>query len=127
MVRGTLPSVHDGPPVTQWARVRDDGSYGLRRGAWCRVVAVTADEATLDAGGRHVTVPRSALIVSSARPERWSIVTLPEGAVNVPPQWGQHYAVCPACSHRAAVGPPPTALKRCSRCGEAFSLPEELV
>ena len=121
---GTLATTKHEPGVKQWARVRDDANTPLRRGAWCLVVGTTADQVILDAGGRHVSVQRSSLILSSARPERWSVVARPDNAVNVPPQWGLQYAVCPGCSHRAALGVP-TPQKRCSRCGDTFALVEE--
>jgi len=120
---GTLARSHE-PGVKQWARVRNDATSLLRRGAWCLVLGTTGDQVIVDAGGRHVIVDRSSLIMSSARPERWSVVARPHNAVNVPPQWGQQYAVCPGCSHRAALGIP-MPRKRCSRCGETFSLADD--
>jgi hypothetical protein len=121
---GTLATTHDGPEVKQWARMRDDANAPLRRGAWCRVLGTRADQVILDAGGRQLIVDRSSLILSSARPERWSVVARPNNAVNVPPQWGLQYCVCPGCSHRAALGIP-MPRKRCSRCGETFPLADE--
>jgi hypothetical protein len=117
----TATRTHDPPPGKLWARVRDDARTLLRRGAWCPVLGLTTEEAILDAGGRHVTVPRAELILAVAPPAHWTVVARPVDAVNVPPQWGQHYAVCPSCSHRAPVGAP-TLHKRCSRCGDAFPL-----
>ena len=109
---------------SHWARVRDEVSASLRRGAWCPVVAITPERATLDAGGRRVTMARSSLIITTSRPTRWSIVSRPSDAVNMPARWGEHYAVCPACSHRAALGDPTTD-KRCSRCGGMFAINDE--
>ncbi len=88
------------------------------------MVTMNAAEVVLDAGGREVTIERSRLIISTARPDRWSVVALPGDAVNVPAQWGLHYAVCPACAHRAPLGSP-TPSKRCSRCGDSFPLEGE--
>src|SRR5438105_11390327 len=45
---------------SQWARLRSDASVPLRRGAWYRVLRVTASDAVLDVNKRVVNVPRAA-------------------------------------------------------------------
>jgi hypothetical protein len=105
--------------VQQWARVRARTTCPLRRGAWYRVVQLTAADAVLDVAGRPVTVPRAFLQVLPIRPRMWSVVLRPRGAVAPPPSWGPRYGVCPRCSARAPLHQG-SATMRCPTCGFAF-------
>ncbi|HEV8304997.1 MAG TPA: hypothetical protein VGQ25_08560 [Gemmatimonadales bacterium] len=109
------------PDVPQWARVRGDANCNVRRGAWYEVIRLTADEAVLDVNTRSLSVVRSLLQIVPLRPQRWSVVSRPQDAVNVPLSWGSRYAVCPGCRDRAPLKGHPTDL-RCSRCNGVFAV-----
>jgi len=53
---------------SQWARLRSDASVPLRRGAWYRVLRVTASDAILEVNQRVINVPRSALQMTPRAP-----------------------------------------------------------
>src|SRR2546426_8772839 len=65
---------------SQWARLRSDASVPLRRGAWYRVLRVTASDAVLDVNKRVVNVPRAALQMTGRAPGVWAIVPRPGNA-----------------------------------------------
>ncbi len=113
------PSPHD-PPST-WARLRVDVNCGLRRGAWYPVVRLAKDRAVLDVTDDRVPVPRRLLQTVFARPFHWSIVPLPEDAVDVPSDWGTRYVVCPACQARARLSGHPADMP-CPHCGQTFQV-----
>jgi len=94
---------------------------GLRRGAWYPVVRLAKDRAVLEVTDDRVPVPRRLLQTVFARPFHWSIVPLPDDAVNVPSEWGGRYVVCPACHARAPLSGHPMDLP-CARCGGAFRI-----
>jgi hypothetical protein len=83
--------------------LRVNVNCGLRRGAWYPVVRLAKDRAVLEVTDDRVPVPRRLLQTVFSRPFHWSIVPLPEDAVNVPSDWGTRYAVCPACQGRAPI------------------------
>jgi len=103
----------------QWARVRLDANYGLRRGAWYRIVTLTDDQALLEVNRQRVSLPRDSLQIVAAPPQSWSIVPRPRDAKNLTAQWGEKYAVCPSCRNRAQLRQAPQAL-RCPRCDQTF-------
>src|SRR5207245_10390663 len=67
--------------------------------------------------GERVTVPRSALAITSAPPSRWSVVPRPKNPGRFP--GGSQYVVCPNCRERVPLEEHP-ALMQCRRC-EAVS------
>ena len=101
--------------------MRVDVNCGLRRGAWYPVVRFVKDRAVLDVTDDRVPVPRRLLQTVFSAPLQWSIVPLPDDAVNVPSEWGGRYVVCPACHARAPLSGHPMDLP-CARCGGAFRL-----
>jgi hypothetical protein len=59
----------------QWARVRNAGVYGLRRGAWYPVVAEgSSGMIVLNVSMRNVPVPRDSIDLSDDEPSCWSVV-----------------------------------------------------
>lgn len=108
------------PHVRYWARVRAGTDTPLRRGAWYRVVELTAAEAVLDVNQRLVRCPRSLLQILPLRPPMWSLVRRrPDDAA--PADLEHRYAVCPNCCDRSPVrGTTPTM--RCPRCGSVFAI-----
>ena len=41
----------------QWARLAEDGNYGVRRGAWYRVAELTPSDAVVDVNRKPVSLP----------------------------------------------------------------------
>jgi len=101
--------------------LRVDVNCGLRRGAWYPVVRFVKDRAVLDVTDDRVPVPRRLLQTVFSAPLQWSIVPLPDDAVNVPSEWGGRYVVCPACHARAPLSGHPMDLP-CARCGGVFRI-----
>jgi len=104
--------------LQQWARLRARTNCPLRRGAWYRVVELTAAEAVLDVNGRPLSVPRAFLQVLPIRPRMWSVVPRLRGALT-PSSWGPRYGVCPRCCARAPLQQG-AATMRCPACSFAF-------
>jgi len=107
--------------AVNWARLKVDGPYRLRRGAWYPVSALAEGEVLVHVGRHWVRVPWAAVEVSGALPSRWTVVPRPANAVMLPPSWGAHYAVCPRCRHRAALQSAPEAMQ-CPRCGKSSTV-----
>lgn len=105
------------PDAPQWARVKGDHNYRLRRGAWYQVVRLTPDAAILEVGQRAMSVPRELLQIEVVRPRIWSVVPRPYDAIDLPLSWGSSYGVCPACQARMPVQREQRWLQ-CSHCGE---------
>ena len=104
----------------QWARLKVEAPYPLRRGAWYRVTTRSPRDVVLDVHDNSVTVPLAVLQVVAGRPpRRWSVVRRPADAVRLPESWGDHYGVCPSCQHRAPLYGSPQSL-RCPRCSDLF-------
>jgi len=108
-------------PHSRWARLRVDVNCGLRRGAWYPVVRFVKDRAVLDVTDDRVPVPRRLLQTTFSRPFQWSIVPLPDDAINVPTAWGTRYLVCPNCQARAPISGHPVDLP-CPKCGGVFQI-----
>lgn len=106
---------------TQWARLRSDASVPLRRGAWYRVVRVTATDAVLDVNQRSINVPRAVLHMGLRPPTVWAVVARPGNARQLPQSWGPRYAVCPKCHARAPLPKGPLNM-RCTRCSGVFDV-----
>jgi hypothetical protein len=107
--------------LTQWARVRGDINCRLRRGAWYRVLAVTQNDVVVDVHHEPRPVERAMVRLVRARPARWSVVSRPTDAVQMPISWGAKYGVCPVCQTRAALESLATA-KRCDTCNGLFPI-----
>ena len=105
--------------LQQWARVRARTNCTLRRGAWYRVISLTAVEAVLEVNGRPLSVPRPLLQVLPIRPRMWSVVSRLRGAVAPPAGWGARYGVCPRCAARAPLHERQVTM-RCPGCDFAF-------
>ncbi len=105
----------------QWARLKDDVESPLRRGAWYRVVKLTATDAMVDVRGKPVPVARAHLQVSPAPGKQWTVVPVPKIAPRFPPSWGTKYAVCPNCRDRARLQGQPASM-RCLRCNGLFDV-----
>ncbi|HLB82591.1 MAG TPA: hypothetical protein VJJ54_05830 [Gemmatimonadales bacterium] len=108
-------------PHFRWARLRVDVNCGLRRGAWYPVVRFVKDRVLLDVTDDRVPVPRRLLETVFSRPFHWSIVPLPDDAINVPSDWGTRYVVCPACHARAQLSGHPMDMT-CSKCSGVFQV-----
>jgi hypothetical protein len=106
---------------TQWARPRADVNRGLRRGAWYRVINVTPHAVILDVNHNTRTVPREGVDIVDRPPQHWSIVPRPRDAVHLPANWGDRYALCPACRNRTAIKGH-AAMLRCPRCAGLFQI-----
>ena len=102
-------------PKRYWARLRADLDCPLRRGAWYEVRRLRPPEAVVDVIGERVSVPRSALEISTAPPRRWSVVPRPENPARFPGV--AEYAVCPNCRERVPLTER-LALMECRRCKE---------
>ena len=109
----------EGPTPTQWARPRADVNRGLRRGAWYRVIALTPHAVTIDVNHDVRTVPREGVDIVATPPQRWSVVPRPSDAVRLPVDWGDWYALCPACRNRTPIKGHFDTL-RCPRCAGLF-------
>src|SRR6059058_2583533 len=108
----------------QFARLKIEGPYPLRRGAWYRVTDETSETVVFDVNRRPVTVPRSLVELVGGPPRLWTIVPRPVNAVRVPAHWGWWYAVCPSCKHRSALNAAPQTM-RCPRCKGVFRFARE--
>lgn len=105
----------------QWARLRADASAPLRRGAWYRVLRLTATDAVLDVNQRPMNVPLPVLQLASRPPGVWQVVPRPLNARSLPTSWGPRYAVCPKCRARASLPRGPLAM-RCTNCDGVFDV-----
>lgn len=102
-----------------WARLQVDADYGLRRGAWYRVVNRTSAEVNLKIGGQALTVPRAVLEFRETPPREWTVVSRPPQSPRVPESMRHGYLVCPNCRQRAPLPPRWSAERlRCSRCNQ---------
>jgi hypothetical protein len=109
------------PGTGQWARVRPTEASHLRRGAWYRVVRLTASEAVLDVNGTLTPFPRPALEIVPSPPSRWAVVPRPPHSARLPMSWGARYGVCPNCRNRARLEERTTSM-RCPKCNGFFDI-----
>jgi len=103
----------------EWARLKVEGPYPLRRGAWYRVTEFFADAVVVDVNRKPVTLPLSLLDLRGELPGRWTIVPRPTNAVRLPERWGKRYGVCPSCKSRALLRGSPQTMA-CPRCRGVF-------
>src|SRR2546425_13237247 len=87
------------PEAPQWARVRGEMNYHVRRGAWYEALRVTGEDAILEVNRRPVRLERSGLELSHQRPQRWSVVARPRASVDMPLSWGSPDPGRPPCPH----------------------------
>jgi hypothetical protein len=105
-----------------WARLNQDVSCGLRRGAWYRVVGLTPEDVVLQVPRRErVRVPRRFLQTLFTRPRRWTVVPGPAEPAGEPEHWRARYAVCPVCRARAPITGFSAEL-RCAKCNGLFGV-----
>jgi hypothetical protein len=102
-----------------WARLNVDENRGLRRGAWYRVIGLTADNAGLEINRQETIVPRGLLDLVDEAPRRWTVVARPADARGPATAWGDQYAVCPRCRTRARLTGQPESLL-CPNCRSRF-------
>ncbi|HEY6156962.1 MAG TPA: hypothetical protein VIV88_05880 [Gemmatimonadales bacterium] len=105
----------------RWARIRDGVRCRLRRGAWYPVLSAGPHSAVLDVRGMSISVHHAYLVLSFARPTRWSIVRRPPDAGLMPESWGAWYAVCPGCAGREPVRQVAGTMA-CTRCDQSFHI-----
>jgi hypothetical protein len=102
-----------------WARLRTEGPYPLRRGAWYQVSQFEKHDVLLDVHWAPVRVPRTAIEIVGARPLRWTVVARPKKAVRLPESWGPQYGVCPSCGNRSSLESAPQTMG-CQQCEGLF-------
>jgi Zn finger protein HypA/HybF involved in hydrogenase expression len=105
----------------QWARLRAPEAGHLRRGAWYRVVRLSAAEVVLDVHGKPTPFPRDALEIQPEPPKQWAVVPRPSRSPRLPATWGAQYAVCPNCRERAPLDEHATSM-RCPKCNGHFEI-----
>ena len=105
----------------QWARLRKDVQSPLRRGAWYRIVKLSAQQVTVDVKGHPTPIERALLEIAPAPGLTWTVVPCPRNAPRYPSTWGSRYAVCPNCRDRAQLEGHPSNL-RCGRCNGLFDI-----
>jgi hypothetical protein len=109
----------------QWARVRQTGAHGLRRGAWYAVVNASKPTIVfLDVNRRNVAMDRTLLDFTETPPDHWSVVTLSESVAARRADWvplDVTYGVCPACRGRSNL-PIGGSHARCEHCGGEFPI-----
>lgn len=117
---------HPLPPRARlWARVRQSGAHGLRRGAWYPVVNDNqASLVVLNVRRDNVPVPREMLELSDQPPQSWSVVQWEEsqrGASRASERnYGLTYAVCPSCCERSGIERPGAKEMKCAHCQRTF-------
>ncbi len=110
----------------KWARVKQNGAHGLRRGAWYLVVNdKKQDLVIVDVNKKNVPVARTLVELSEDEPARWSVVAWSEadrGAQRASEsRFGMMYAVCPNCRARKNIDDQ-AASAECPECGGEFDV-----
>src|SRR5437870_13337082 len=99
----------------EWARLKVESPYPLRRGAWYRVTEFFPDEVVVDVNRTPVTLPLSLLDVRGELPRRSTIVPRRTNAARLPTSWGERSGVSPSCMSGAPLRGSPTTMS-CPRC-----------
>jgi hypothetical protein len=112
-------------PQKRWARARQTGAHGLRRGAWYLLVNDPGGSLIiLNVRKHNIPVPRTMVVVSDDSPERWSVVRWDEYQLGVQTAsqkgTGLMYVVCPKCGARKQIDPPKAAQMTCDQCQGGF-------
>jgi hypothetical protein len=105
--------------LSHWARLKIEGPYPLRRGAWYVVTEFQPQQVVLDVLWEPVSIPHSEVDIVDERPVKWTAVPRPRDAVKLPESWGNEYGVCPNCGNRASLASAPRDL-RCTQCEGYF-------
>ncbi|UCF39636.1 MAG: hypothetical protein JSW43_07750 [Gemmatimonadota bacterium] len=110
----------------KWARVKQNGAHGLRRGAWYPVVNdKKPDLLIVDVNKKNVPVSRGLVEVSDDAPKRWSVVAwdaADRGSRRASEsRYGLVYGVCPACRARVTLEEQADHAT-CSECGGEFEV-----
>ena len=113
--------------ANKWARVKQSGAHGLRRGAWNAVVnEKKPDLVFVDVNMRNVPVPGELVELAEGEPDRWSVVMWQEhenGAERASDsEFGKMYGVCPGCRSRQKFSPAGVAEMVCPECGGDFKV-----
>lgn len=110
-----------------WARVRQTGAHGLRRGAWYVVVNDSKPTIVfLDVHRKNIPMDRSLVDLRDEPPSMWSVVQREseEPVTARRESWvdlNLTYGVCPQCRHRTNLTDG-TASAPCSNCGGTFAI-----
>jgi len=102
-----------------WARLKAEGPYPLRRGAWYRIVEAHLRDVVVQVHRTAMAMPRADIDVAETPPRRWTLVPRPAKALRLPDSWGDWYLVCPSCHGRAPVHAASSPV-RCPRCRVVF-------
>src|SRR5438034_9563879 len=106
------PSFQPVAEPLQWARLKRDAPYPLRRGAWYRVTARTPDAVVLDVYRKPAQVPETLLDFVAGRPPRGRrVVRRPARAQRLPEGWGDHDGARPTRRSRVPLHASPQALR----------------
>ncbi len=108
--------------AVMWARLEADVNVNIRRGAWYRVLRLSAREAVLEVNRVPTPVERSFLRLSNHPPQAWTVVPAPQHSVRFPLSWGEAYGVCPSCRERAPLLEGHPSGQRCQRCNGYFAI-----
>ena len=106
----------------KWARAKQSGAHGLRRGAWYLVVNEPSNAlVVLSVRKNNVPVPRSMVELSDDEPTKWSVVKWEphqSGVRRASEQaLGLTYGVCPNCAAREPIVSPEVRSLTCGECG----------
>ena len=109
-------------PTRRWARAKQSGAHGMRRGAWYLVVNESSKMIVIEVRKVNVPVPHDIVEIASEKPNAWSVVrwrASQAGARRVSEQsFGTTYAVCSNCSERQAIEPENAERMVCAACGQ---------
>lgn len=110
----------------RWARVKQSGAHGLRRGAWYLVVNEASKLVVLEVRHDNVPVPRAMIELADAKPEAWSVVQWNQDQLGArrasEANLGLTYAVCGHCAARQIIEPPTAEHMQCEECGVDWRL-----
>lgn len=120
------PSRKGKSKAQKWARVKQTGAHGLRRGAWYPVLTDTKPTiVVLDVNKKAVPADRTLLEFATQKPRKWSVVRLharddaPRRASQA--GLGTVYGVCPNCRGRANLKPDDIQ-RKCPVCDLLFEI-----
>lgn len=108
--------------AAMWARLEADVNVNIRRGAWYRVLRLSAREAVLDVNRVPTSIERSLLQLAHQPPQVWTVVPSPQHSHRFPISWGEVYGVCPNCRERAPLLEGHPTGQRCQRCNGYFKI-----
>ncbi len=111
----------------KWARAKQSGMHGLRRGAWYQVVNdPEGNLVVLSVRKDNVPVPRGMVTFSDTPPTEWSVVQWSETQTGARRASERNlrttYGVCPKCGNRQDFDPPNAPRMACGLCHETFGV-----